>query len=107
MLGGWMKLQPITEPLGFLGSEGRIQRSAGVRIQVVAHQPYLDRFGIMHVEQFLDTAGPFDLAPLVRHPDVPPTTQRLEEHEQIACPLTLVFAVYPTHLLRLNLLRLP
>src|SRR6266700_3399506 len=55
-----------------------------VRIQVVAHQSDLDRLGIMDLQQFLDAAGPLDLATLVRHPHMTPTTQRLEEQEEIA-----------------------
>ena len=88
MLGGRVELQPITQPLGFLRGERLVQRPARVRVQVVAHQADLDRLGIVDIQQFLDATGPFDLAPLVRHPDMPPATQRLEEHEQVARPLS-------------------
>src|SRR5437588_8655843 len=74
---------------------------------MVAHQADLERLWVMDLQQFLDATGPFDLATLVRHPHVPPATERLEEHQEITRPLTLVFAVLPPHLTWLHLLRWP
>jgi hypothetical protein len=102
-----MKRQTITLPLGLLRTKSLVQRPTRVRVQIVAHQPDLERLGVIRVQQLFDAPSPFHLATLRGHPHMPPTTQRLKEHEEIARPFTLVFAVYPPDLPGSGFDRLP
>ena len=79
------------------GGKRLVQGPTRVGIQVVADQDQALGLRIVLIQKLLDAPRPFDLATLRRDPHAPPSAQRLEEHEQIALTMALIFIVIPRH----------
>jgi len=101
-----MNIEPFGKPSGFLRSKCFVERGRRVRVQVVHHQH--DTFGVLVllVQQSPQSDGPIDPSPPLRHTHMPPSTQRLAEHEDVARAATFILAVIPQRLARFGRQRL-
>ena len=93
MLGRVMKLDPVQQLPSLGGTESLVQAGPVVRIQVVLHQPNLDRPRVMHLGQLSNAGGIVPSGAMRRHANMTPAPQRLTHHQLMGHALALVFII--------------
>jgi hypothetical protein len=95
MLGCIVELQPPGDSPRLGRLEGLVQRSDPMGVQIIQHYPDYLSFWIDLIHQPLHLVGKVLRRATFCYFQVPPGLLRLKEHEQVACPITLVLVVVP------------
>ena len=93
MLGRVMPLDLVQQATGKLGRERLVQAGPIMGVEVVLHQADLFGLWIVHLYQLPHAVGIVLSGASLAHPDVPPTPQRLAQHQLIADSLAFVLVV--------------
>src|SRR5574341_2037066 len=100
VLGGVMENQASQDTIGLGGGKGLVQRSGLMSIQIV--HDHIDPFRIRkgHIGQPTHLVGKVVHGALVGHCDVPPGSQRGEEHKQVTSSPASILVVHSPNLAR-------
>src|SRR5262245_9536005 len=95
VLGCMAEVDPLDVGSRFLGRERRVERSFGVRVEVVAHQRHLRTSSVTRVQQCGHFDRPVELGPMFTSGCLAKARQRLREHEDARRAIALVLVIDP------------
>src|SRR5215210_9391983 len=88
-----MKPQALQDAKSFFRGISSIETGWLVSVQIVQNHANALCLRVVPIYELLDLRGKVQRGSLLRHIDVAPTGERLDSHEDIRCPLSLVLVV--------------
>ena len=94
--------QSAQHPSGLLSRERLVERAGRVGRQIVDNDTDTLGLGKVNVSKFAHAGGEIDCGPALGDFHLAPRPMDVDEHEQIGCSITSIFAIVPLELARLG-----
>ena len=92
MLGDIVEFQSAQHPSGLLSRERLVERAGRVGRQIVENDTDTLGLGKVNVSKFAHAGGEIDCGPALGDFHLAPRPMDVDEHEQIGCSITSIFA---------------
>ena len=102
MLGDIVEFQSAQHPSGLLSRERLVERAGRVDRQIVENDTDTLGLGKVNVSKFAHAGGEIDCGPALGDFHLAPRPMDVDEHEQIGCSITSIFAIVALKLARLG-----